>query len=87
MPRAVLLFCSHLDEAGAGPDPEGQIVLPDSIRLPAAGPGRDHPERKAGARVRVPPLSSAWTPPRRWRLAYRGLWREREHIAIQELRT
>lgn len=85
--ETILSDLSRMSSSGTGPDPECRHPTIDGLRFPAAVPGRSRPERRFGERVPAPPLSGEWLPISRWRLVYKGTWREREHITIQELRT
>ena len=55
--------------------------------FPSPAPGRNSGPRRAGQKIRAPPLSSRWTREDRWKLTYMGKWRQKEHTNINELRA
>ena len=69
---------------GAGSD---DLRATGSLTFPPAQGQRARPEQKRGDRVPAPPLSSSWARLDRWKLLYRGLWKNHEHINVQELRV
>ena len=66
-----------MENTGARPDPEGEVTTPAGLTFTPPAPGRTREERRAGARVRAPALSSQWRPIQRWRLLYMGAWSTR----------
>ena len=70
-----------------GPDAQVQHPNIETLKFPPAVPGRARAERRYGERLPVPPLSGQWLPANRWSLVYKGLWRNQEHITVQEMRT
>ena len=87
MAMVLLMNFDAMEDAHAGPDPAGEVTTPVGLTFTPPAPGRTREERRAGARVRAPALSSRWRPIDRWKLLYMGAWRRTEHTNINETRT
>ena len=87
MAATLLDSLEAMRDTGTGPDAQVRHPNIESLKFPPAVPGRARAERRYGERVPVPPLSGQWLPAKRWSLVYKGLWRQREHITVQEMRT
>ena len=73
MALVMLKNFATMEDTGSGPDPAGEVTTPVGLTYtPHAAPGRTREERRAGARVRAPALSSRWRPIDRWRLLCMG---------------
>ena len=80
----VLVMMSVME---AGPDPSAKLNEEHrALCFERTGRGQARGEQRRGDRVRVPPMSSQWTPIARWKVRYAGKWRQREHTNVQETR-